>query len=192
MASDIETFKALWMSWKAGRGSPSVDHLKLLATAKQLLRTVDDDEYCAASLRYLQQVRKTMLARVQAGAGQPNVDPLVLCRGIRGGSLADDFGVNRVPETGRLLSYSIDEASGRTFASMGNDGAACGVLYRCSVLLSDIVFFEDNQLCDAYLEESEVLVLHHTAPLDVTVIDASIKPRAKIKFAKKPTAHGPS
>ncbi len=133
-----------------------------------------------------------MLARVQAGAGQPNVDPLVLCRGIRGGSLADDFGVNRVPETGRLLSYSIDEASGRTFASMGNDGAACGVLYRCSVLLSDIVFFEDNQLCDAYLEESEVLVLHHTAPLDVTVIDASIKPRAKIKFAKKPTAHGPS
>lgn len=187
--ADREAFKNLWTKWKAGKGKADVEAEKarLLATASVLVNdSFDGDaDVCEASLRYLRAVREVVLERVRADAGQANSDPVVLYRGIRGGRTAALFRSNPTPATACLLSYSTRCCGGITFASMGNVAKADGLLYTCSVPLTEIVFFEDTELCDQYPDEYEVLVLHATVPADVSVVEPNVKPRAKISFGKK-------
>jgi hypothetical protein len=188
---DREAFRTLWKTWKAGKGKPETDaeKAKLLATATVLLGGAAEG-CCEASLRHLKSVREEMLRRVQVVAGQEGTDPVRLLRGLRGGS-ADDlsFRLNGRIAVGRLLSYSATNAGAVTFAGMGNKP---GLVYELPVALTDIVFFEDRDICNEYPDEHEVLVLHLRTPQSgSTVVQRAVPKRAKMKFSKSETAPVP-
>ncbi len=181
---DREAFKALWTTWKAGKGKPETDadKVRLLATATVLLGGAVEG-YCEASLRYLRSVRDEMFRRLQLAAGQEGADPIRLLRGLRGGG-ADDlsFRLYERLAMGRLLSYSATKAGGVTFAGMGHKP---GLVYELPVRLSEIVFFEDPDLCNEYVDEQEVLVLHRAPPTSRPVaVERAVPKRAKMKFSK--------
>jgi hypothetical protein len=143
------------------------------------------------SLRYLQGVRQDMLWRVSKDADQAGADPVRLLRGLRGGS-ADDlsFRLHGRVAVGELLSYSPGRAGAVTFASMGDKP---GLVYERRVGLSDIVFYEDPDLCNEYPDEHEVLVLHRAAPAsEPGTVQGDVPKRAKMKFAKTAATLAPS
>ncbi len=183
---DRAAFQVLWTLWKEGKGKAEAEaeKRKLLATATILLGD-EAEGYCEGSLRYLRRVRENMLQRACNDAGHATVEPVVLYRGIRGGPEAAAFRVTPIPPTHRLLSYSTRHAGGLTFASMGNDRKEPGLIFTSPVPASDIVFFEDPDLCNEYPTEYEVLVLHRVSPDSALIVESEVRPRAKISTGTK-------